>query len=158
MQLKLILVMATASLPLQAHAVDLHLRCEGTAATVHMNSASGTISGPGIGNEANVSMSGLSSERSAQRLRVQLSESTGRIQVPPVMVPPLRSGGSEGWWPLYELEVSDNEIPGRYRLNPINKPTVRIDRISGDIDIQGKGARFVGTCQPEERDPANRKF
>jgi hypothetical protein len=73
------------------------------------------------------------------------------------MVPPLNTGGVEGWWSLADFRLNDTEIQGKFRLNPLNKPTLRVDRVSGDIEIQGSfKLSFRGNCTVQ--DAAERRF
>lgn len=77
--------------------------------------------------------------------------------MPQALVPPINSGGVDGWWNFTELRVAEDEIVGRFRLNPLNKPRVRIDRTTGDIDLKGSfQLSFRGSCSPV--DPQERRF
>jgi hypothetical protein len=79
--------------------------------------------------------------------------------MPNALIPPLNSGGKNGWWPLDRLEVGDAEITGRFTLNFLNKPQVRIDRRTAQISIRGfAGLGFDGDCETFDPDPAARKF
>jgi hypothetical protein len=78
---------------------------------------------------------------------VQINGDQGRIRLPKRLIPPINSGGSERWWDLENLQISLNEIRGRYRMNGLNKPKVVIDRMSGEIAIDGI-EHFNGRCNP----------
>jgi hypothetical protein len=71
--------------------------------------------------------------------------------MPKTILPPINGGGKDGWWELSELSVSADTITARFRLNPLNKPTIRIDRSTGDIDLSGLGMGFRGVCERQDR-------
>lgn len=78
---------------------------------------------------------------------IQLWNGGGRIKLPSGLVPPIHSGGTDGWWELTGATVGDDAIRGQYRLNGLNKPRLTIDRRSGRISIVGTSPyRFSGTC------------
>lgn len=80
-------------------------------------------------------------------LMIQTWNGGGRIRLPRSLVPPLNSDGHDGWWDLYDLYVSGDEIRGTYRLNGLNKPKVVIDRRTGRINVQGlSNYGFRGSC------------
>ncbi|TNE62218.1 MAG: hypothetical protein EP335_13040 [Alphaproteobacteria bacterium] len=88
-------------------------------------------------------------------VKVEIAGNMGRIHLTGKLVPPIHSGGSDGWWPLEKLNVFDDRITARYRLNGLNKPKVSIDRMSGRINIDGL-EDFRGNC--EAADDQERKF
>lgn len=80
-------------------------------------------------------------------LMIQTWAGGGRIRLPRSLVPPIHSGGQDGWWDLYDLFVSPDAIRATYRLNGLNKPKVTIDRRSGRVTVQGlSDYGFRGTC------------
>lgn len=80
-------------------------------------------------------------------LMIQTWPGGGRIRLPRALVPPIHSGGQDGWWDLYDLFVSPDTIRATYRLNGFNKPKVTIDRRSGRITVQGlSDYGFRGSC------------
>lgn len=89
-------------------------------------------------------------------IQFDFRDGAGRVHLSGKMVPPLNSGGNDGWWPLEELQMSPDSITGRYRVNALNHPSVRIDRRSGMVEIQGKPG-FSGKCDIGDWG-ANRKF
>lgn len=78
---------------------------------------------------------------------IQIFGNQGRIRPSRKLVPPIHSGGSNGWWDLEDVDVSRDRIRARYRLNGLNRPRVSIDRISGQISIDGM-SDFEGRCDP----------
>jgi hypothetical protein len=144
----------TALVPCHALALDLRLKCEGVGSMAVPNVTSAYVSG------TNGSASGsVISERTRQMpefLSVEISGETARVHVPRSLLPPIHGGGQNDWWDLKELTITDTEISGRFSLNFINKPMVRIDRTTGSISVDGFKEAFRGTCAVE--DPTARKF
>lgn len=89
----------------------------------------------------------LTSKAFDTSVTLQLWESGGRIQLPKALVPPLHSGGNDGWWALDEVVAGPDRITARYRLNGLNKPRVVVDRRAGRISIDGLDPyAFRGEC------------
>lgn len=82
-------------------------------------------------------------------LNVSIHDDRGQIQIPKSLIPPIHSGGSDGWWNLDDLIVGHNEIRARFRLNGMNQPRVTINRRTGAIDIDGL-VKFSGRCDADE--------
>ena len=72
-------------------------------------------------------------------------DGSGRVHLTGKLIPPLNSGGNDGWWPLEDVQMSPDRITARYRINALNRPTVNIDRHSGLVEIKGINA-FSGKC------------
>ena len=65
----------------------------------------------------------------------------------------LWQSGGDGWFPVSEIQISETTIKGRVTLSPLTKPRLRIDRISGSIDLSsssliGTSFSFSGACVP----------
>jgi hypothetical protein len=86
---------------------------------------------------------------------VEIEGGSGRIHLEGALIPPLNSGGSDGWWPLRDLQVGPESITGAYRLNGLNSPSVRVDRRTGLLTIKGIET-FTGRC--DKADAGGRKF
>lgn len=69
----------------------------------------------------------------------------GRVHLTGKLVPPLNSGGTDGWWPLEDIQMTPDRISARYRLNALSHPTVSIDRHNGLVEIKGSPG-FSGKC------------
>jgi hypothetical protein len=80
------------------------------------------------------------------------------VQVrPPGSFLPVFGRRPEGnWYPLYDVKITDDEVSGRWRLNALYKPKLRIDRTSGVVSAWAPYLSFRGSCEPF--DPAARKF
>ncbi len=84
------------------------------------------------------------------QLGVEIQGQHGRIKLAGALVAPIHSGGQDGWWELEDLRIDRELITGRYRMNGLNKPTVRIDRRIGRITISGM-ENFAGACEDAAR-------
>lgn len=78
-------------------------------------------------------------------VQVELHDDWGRIHLTGKLVPPINSGGSNGWWELENVHVGPDTITARYRLNGLNKPRLEINRRTGRIRIDGI-EKFRGEC------------
>lgn len=87
-------------------------------------------------------------------VNISIHGEQGQIRLPKQMIPPLHSGGADGWWNIDDLLVGHNEIRGRFRLNGLNRPNISIDRRSGAITLDGI-LKFNGRC---EQDSGHRRF
>lgn len=135
-------------------ALDLHLRCDGVATYPEMQSTSASVHGDV---SLNASSTTVVAGRVQDRMLLEVTDGGARVRLPRAMIPPINSGGNDGWWQLADLTVGDTEIGGRFRLNPFNKPTVRVDRVTGAIEVQGSfKLSFRGTCSVA--DPVERRF
>ncbi len=70
---------------------------------------------------------------------------TGRVHLSGKMIPPLNSGGVDGWWQLEDVQMSPDRITARYRVSGLNRLSVNIDRQSGMVEIKDKPG-FTGKC------------
>ena len=76
--------------------------------------------------------------------------------MPRTMLPPIHCG-SDGWFKLNNVRVTDRAITASAGINFLNSPKVHIDRLTGTISINGKAGSYTGQC--EAVDPnAQRKF
>lgn len=87
-------------------------------------------------------------------VNVSIHEGRGSIRMPKDLIPPLNSGGRDGWWELDDLMVGHDEIRGRFRLNGMNRPSLFIDRRNGTITVDGM-IKFNGRC---DADSGHRRF
>lgn len=78
-------------------------------------------------------------------VQVELQGDWGRIHLTGPLIPPIHSGGRDGWWDLEDVRFGPDVITARYRMNGLNKPRVTIDRRSGRISINGI-EQFRGEC------------
>ena len=80
----------------------------------------------------------------------------GRIHLSGKMIPPLNSGGVDGWWQLEDVQMSPDRITARYRVSGLNRLSVNIDRRSGMVEIKDRPG-FSGKCDQGDWG-ASRKF
>lgn len=140
-----------AALLLQtAEPASVLLSCAGTSTFIQASTTSIT-SDRDVTQSASVS----SSTRGAlsEAATVELVADGGRLRVPAGVQPNLTSGGSNGWWPLYDVKVTPELLTARVRLNLIDKPKVSIDRRTGEIRIAGLAGSFTGACRRVQAEP-----
>lgn len=85
----------------------------------------------------------------ADQVNIELNGTEGRIRLPRVTLPVFR-GGKEGWFELRNVKVSDREITASAAVNLLNRPKVRIDRVTGIISINGMNGNYTGECAKVE--------
>jgi len=90
-------------------------------------------------------------------VQVEIRGTEGKIHLGGRLIPPIHSGGDNGWWTLENLQVSRDKITGKYRLNGLNKPRVNIDRRSGRIAIDGI-EKFRGDCNSGDWGSSRTRF
>ncbi|MWV27477.1 hypothetical protein [Aurantiacibacter rhizosphaerae] len=81
----------------------------------------------------------------------------GRLRMPRAMLPAIR-GGEDGWFRVSSIEITPDEITGSIRVNPLNNPRLRIDRMTGAISISGKAGDYSGRCQRYDPETVQRAF
>ncbi len=85
------------------------------------------------------------------RAYVEVNGQSARIKPPESIVPSVAGRGEDGWRTMTDVEINDREIRGRFSMNWINRPTVVVNRMTGEISISGGDvlagrASFFGTC------------
>lgn len=88
------------------------------------------------------------SKRTNERVLIVFEDNTGRIRMPPALQPSIRGRSTDGWRPLTDIAASDDLISTRFSFNFLDKPSVRIDRVTGRVEIRGMAFRFEGDCMP----------
>lgn len=89
--------------------------------------------------------------------RVKIADKRGSILLPDFMVPVIH-GGSDGWFTISDLAVSDGSITGKLKVGTFSHPKFAIDRRTGVIHIDGWKDGFNGDCAPYEEGQNARKF
>ncbi len=148
----IIIGMVAASTASAQTALDLKCTGSGTATERNVNTASAYDSEGG-----HISATGTSTQKVGYNSQVDVKFFSGddRIRLPPVILPPIR-GGDNGWFKVKDIVATEREITGHASINAFNRPMVRIDRVSGTIEITGSGGYFTGMCQkvaPETEKP-----
>ncbi|MEH2366240.1 hypothetical protein [Nostoc sp.] len=90
-------------------------------------------------------------------VQVEIRNMQGKIHLGGRLIPPINSGGTNGWWNLNDLRVTPEQITGKYRVNGLNHPRVEIDRRSGRIAINGI-EDFRGTCDSGDWSNSRTRF
>jgi hypothetical protein len=129
-----------------AAALDLRLRCEGVA-TYPVGQSTFAMVG-----DQTASADTYKRGRSDEVLSIEFTPDGARIQLPPSAIPPLNGGGKAGWWTLSDVVEGEDAVTARFRLNPLNRPTVRVDRLTGDIYLKGSfSLSYQGHCAQVSR-------
>lgn len=154
---KSLLAAVTLVWPTAGDARALHLVCFGAGSSDRTSITTGNL----YDNQGN-SVTGQVFTEQAVTFRDQVileiqDDDSGRIRMPPAMLPPIR-GGTDGWFDLKKVKITDSEITGVVQVNFINSPKLRLDRVQGSISINGKAGDYSGTCQPYDPSTAVRKF
>lgn len=144
---------AAGSVSAQGAAGDLYLVCRGVS--------TGTVEETGSvrnsdGDRASVSVNRV--VRSERTYQLDLGAQSGRIRVPVTALPVLSTKKTDGWFDLTSLSMDDDKITGKFTLNVLNKPSFRIDRRTGDMEMRGYGFTFAGACERGSNAPESRKF
>ncbi|MCG2842081.1 hypothetical protein L6Q21_13920 [Sandaracinobacter sp. RS1-74] len=93
----------------------------------------------------------------SDQTRVEIASPTsGRIQMPSALMPPIRNRSDGGWLEIRNLNVTEAEISGSVSTGPMNSPKLRIDRVTGFMKIHGKTGHFSGTCNPYDPSSSRR--
>ena len=87
---------------------------------------------------------------------VEISSGTGRMRIPDPMIPALMSGDSNGWYPIENLFINDQEITGVVHINFLSQPKLRIDRMTGKLSMTGGAGDFSADCSAQ--DVSKKKF
>lgn len=82
-----------------------------------------------------------------ENIRIELNDYGGRMQLPPSILPELGKGGRDGWYELRDFVRSDTQYLATVRVNFINTKRIRIDRLTGTIQIVGDHNGFSGVCE-----------
>ncbi|MFN6486623.1 MULTISPECIES: hypothetical protein [unclassified Nostoc] len=90
-------------------------------------------------------------------VQVEIRNMQGKIHLTGKLIPPINSGGTNGWWNLKDLRVTPEQITGKYQVNGLNHPRVEIDRRSGRIAINGI-EHFRGTCDSGDWSNSRTRF
>lgn len=98
-----------------------------------------------------------SKEGFSSDVQIELYGDHGRIHLGQDLVPPIHSGGHNGWWDFDNLSVTPDRITASYRLNGMNRPQVTVDRRSGRISIKSQ-TEFTGQCDAGNWGGSARRF
>ena len=138
-----------------AHAAPLNLVCFGSGSAT--KPAGAMAFGPGGAGDA-VTIVGQRGVGFEDQVNVEIDDAeVAKIRMPRAMLPPLH-GGKDGWFQIDELKTTDTEISGKVQVSLVSKPKLRLDRITGHINVTGKIGTFAGECEPFDPAKVQRKF
>lgn len=123
--------------------LTLDLVCQGQAS---ISTSETTNIGP-VGGPVNFATT-EGRARVQERVEISFNDSRSRIRLPSSMLPSIRGRSDDGWRAMSNIVISDDLITGRVSFNFLDKPSIRIDRITGTVEIRGLDTSFVGDCRP----------
>ena len=140
--MKILLGVVVLSLTLgnSGYALDLNLLCKGDGSRK---------TGTGTGFTLNKDVDGS--------VIVSLKKNRGEIQIPAALLPGFNrtinflKKDKKNKFKLYNIKSSESEIKANFKLNPVNKPSVKIDRYTGVLYIEGLGLTFNAECKKYEK-------
>jgi hypothetical protein len=154
--MRAILLLGIILLGPAAHAETMHLVCIG-AGSANKTAQRTVYSHNSRSGSSWATATGQRSEDFVDQIYVDIDGATGRIQMPPVMLPPIH-GGNDGWMDIEKLSVSDREITGSVGVNFMNSPKLRIDRVSGILSLAGKAGNYAAQCSAYDPDKVKKAF
>ena len=138
---------------------DLMLTCEGVgrnvkSSSINMNQQQNFDSSKAwdLNNSTSSTGSITTKENFNANITVLFSEKGSWIQIPLSLTSGLNKMANafkkdkKNKWDMYDIDISDEELRGRFKLNVVNKPQVVVNRYSGTITMDGLGNGFNGKC------------
>jgi hypothetical protein len=154
--MKALLIGAAVAAAGPAHAETFHLLCLGAGSANKPTSQSAYVTGSN-GNSAWGQVMGTKDVAFQDQVNIEIVDGVGKIRMPRTMLPNLR-GGKDGWMEMENLKVGEREITANATMNFINSPKVRIDRMTGMLNISGKSGNFTAQCKPYDPATEQRAF
>lgn len=152
----LAIVCLAASAQAQDSGNRLNLICGGEG-VANKTSTSNVQAWGNDGSQAGATVNSTRSVGFGDEVALWIEGTEGRLRMPRVMLPPIR-GGDNGWFKLKSIVVTDREITASVAVNALNSPKLRLDRMTGAINISGRVGDFGGNCVKFDPDKAERKF
>jgi len=87
----------------------------------------------------------------------RMIDDEGQIRLPKAILPPIR-GGTNGWFEVKKLEISETRITGKAAVNFLNNPEFTINRLTGILSINSKKGSFTGECKAYDEAKQKPKF
>lgn len=154
--LALSLAVVASSVSAQNNDGKLHLLCVGGGYANKIDQSTAQAWN-NYGDSANATVQSQSRVGFDDQVQLWIEGDEGRILMPRTMLPLLR-GGDGGWFKISSVKSNDKEIVGTVKVNPLNNPKVRLDRLTGAINISGKAGDFMGKCQKFDPETVQRRF
>ena len=123
-----------------ANALDLNLLCKGDGSRK---------TGTGTGITLNKDVDGA--------VILSLKDNKGEINIPAALLPGFNrtlnflKKDKKNNFKLYNIKTNESEIRANFKLNPVNKPSVKIDRYTGVLYIEGLNLTFNAECEKFEK-------
>ena len=133
----------------------LRLNCLGEGSNVSSSTAT-VSSNQAPSQSANINY--LSKKEFNSKVSINLEDGNNWIEVPSTLMSEVNriskifKKQKNNKFDLYDVDISDEEIVGKFKLNFANKPSVKIDRFSGTMFLDGLGVSFNGECEKVEVD------
>lgn len=140
----------------QAPAVRLHIICAGSGYANKIDQSTAQAWN-NYGDSANATIQSQSRVGFQDQLQLWIEGDEGRLRMPPSMLPLIR-GGEDGWFKLGSIEQTDSEIRATVKVNVINNPKLRLDRLTGTISLSGKAGDYAGRCEKFDPEQVQRRF
>lgn len=139
-----------------ASAENLHLVCigGGSASKATSSSAYGMNN---YGDSAWATVTGTRDVGFEDQANVEIVDGVGKIRMPRTMLPLLR-GGKDGWFEIENLKIGDQQITGNAGVNFLNSPKIRIDRMTGILNLNGKAGSYTAQCKAFDPATVQRAF
>jgi hypothetical protein len=145
-------LMLAAAAPAAAPAGEMNLICRGTGSTM---AATGRDTAT-VRNNQGYAVQGQNVRESLVNYETtagfRLTGGLATMRVPTMFLPPI-AGGRGGWFKVQDLRITDSEISGKVAINFMNKPSFRIDRITGELSTQ-----YGFQAQCDAQDVNTRRF
>jgi hypothetical protein len=107
----------------------------------------------------------LSGESHVSRVEVQDSvkfninpDNSGSAFLPKRLQSTYKEANPDGSFRIVNVMRAQDEMSGKVRLHGMNKPTFRLDRLTGLVTISGSLGSFSGRCEPYDPAAMIRKF
>ncbi len=159
--MRILIVTAVVVLaPALAQAEALELICEGTASIASTETSkidTGVSNGFGTNHQMTMTSESVRNSERSVAIRVR-DDGTGDAKLPGWGMPLWVTKSEDGWRPLTDLQMTDAEISGRFKLNGLNNPTFSINRKTGRMHLRMYGASFNGDCSKAPDKDAPNKF
>lgn len=150
------MILATATVVPDVGSQQLHLVCVGAGTGTSHSTSTGSVR-DSSGDTSTVTIDQPGTISFSDQLDIDIDGVEGRIRLPRPMIPPINSG-KDGWFKLRDVQTSDREIVGKAKVNLLNSPKVRLDRMTGRVQISGWGMTFSGDCTTYDPAATQRRF
>ena len=122
---------------------NLNLECKGMGSIV--SSMSKYDQNTGTTSQTNYK------DRINSTINVYINNNESWIQIPTSLLPPIRNKKPNNRYDIYNLDILEDSITGKFKLNFANKPKMTLDRYSGLLSYKGLGVSFTGKCKKVDR-------